>query len=133
MVRFSWGFGGVTATRGNQMAKDLTVKAIEALKPGAVRREVPDGHTRGLFYVLQPTGAASWAYRYRFAGKTKKLTLGPYPALDLKASRQMASEAAQTLARGDDPAAAKQVAKVTARTAAVEAKRAAEPERDLIE
>jgi integrase len=115
------------------MAKDLTVKALENLKPGPARREVPDGHTRGLFYVLQPTGAASWAYRYRFAGKTKKLTLGPYPALDLKASRQMASEAAQTLARGDDPATAKQVAKATARTAAVEAKRAAEPERDLIE
>ena len=62
------------------MAKDLTVKAIEKLKPGAARREVPDGHTRGLFYVLQPSGSASWAYRYRFAGKTKKLTLGPYPA-----------------------------------------------------
>jgi integrase len=108
------------------MAKDLTVKALENLKPGPARREVPDGHTRGLFYVLQPTGAASWAYRYRFAGKTKKLTLGSFPALDLKASRQMASEAAQTLARGDDPAAAKQVAKVTARAAA-------EPDRDLIE
>jgi integrase len=108
------------------MAKDLTVKALENLKPGPARREVPDGHTRGLFYVLQPTGTASWAYRYRFAGKTKKLTLGPYPALDLKASRQMASEAAQTLARGDDPAAAKQVAKVTARAAA-------EPERALVE
>jgi integrase len=109
------------------MAKDLTVKALENLKPGPARREVPDGHTRGLFYVLQPSGSASWAYRYRFAGKTKKLTLGPYPALDLKASRQMASEAAQALARGDDPAAAKQVAKVTARTAA------ANPERDLVE
>ena len=108
------------------MAKDLTVKALENLKPGAARREVPDGHTRGLFYVLQPSGSASWAYRYRFAGKPKKLTLGPYPAIDLKASRQMASEAAQTLARGEDPAAAKQVAKVTARAAA-------EPELDLIE
>jgi len=112
------------------MAKDLTVKALENLQPGPARREVPDGHTRGLFYVLQPSGSASWAYRYRFVGKPKKLTLGPYPALDLKASRQMASEAAQTLARGDDPATAKQVAKATVR---VEAKRAAEPERDLIE
>ena len=112
------------------MAKDLTVRALENLKPGPARREVPDGHTRGLFYVLQPSGSASWAYRYRFAGKTKKLTLGPYPALDLKASRQMASEAAQTLARGDDPAAAKQVAKV-ARARGSQA--AAEPERDLVE
>jgi integrase len=96
------------------------------LKPAGARREIPDGHTRGLFYVLQPSGAASWAFRYRFAGKTRKLTLGPYPALDLKASRQMASDAAQALARGDDPAAAKQQAKLTARAAA-------EPDRDLVE
>src|SRR5208337_5358008 len=93
--------------RSSQMAKDLTVKTLENLKPGAARREVPDGHTRGLFYVLQPSGSASWAFRYRIAGKPKKLTLGPYPALDLRAARQMASEAAQSLARGDDPAATK--------------------------
>ncbi|MGO9428341.1 tyrosine-type recombinase/integrase [Rhodoblastus sp.] len=111
------------------MAKDLTAKALEALKPGATRRELPDGHTRGLFYVLQTTGAASWAFRYRFAGKSKKLTLGPYPVLDLKTARQMAGEAAQALARGADPAAAKQEAKVVARAA----KDAAEPARDLVE
>jgi integrase len=97
------------------MAKDLTVKALESLKPGAARREVPDGHTRGLFYVLQPTGAASWAYRYRFAGKPKKLTIGTYPALDIRAARELASEAAKVIARGDDPAATKQAAKIAAR------------------
>src|SRR5271155_1664740 len=100
------------------MARDLTVKALENLKPGPARREIPDGHTRGLFYVLQPSGAASWAFRYRFAGKPKKLTIGPYAALDLKTARQMASEAAQTLARGDDPAAAKKESKIAARAAA---------------
>ena len=97
------------------MAKDLTVKAIDSFKPSAARREIPDGHTRGLFYVLQPSGAASWAVRYRFGGKPKKLTLGPYPAIDLKAARQMAGEAIKTVAKGDDPAAAKQVAKAAAR------------------
>ena len=96
------------------MAKDLTVKALESLKPGAARREVPDGHTRGLFYVLQPTGAASWAYRYRFAGRPKKLTIGTYPAIDIKAARELASEAAKAVARGDDPAATKQSAKIAA-------------------
>ena len=103
------------------MAKDLTVKALESLKPGAARREVPDGHTRGLFYVLQPTGAASWAYRYRFAGKPKKLTIGTYPAIDIKAARELASEAAKAVARGDDPAATKQAGKIAAREATHEA------------
>src|SRR5208337_2610863 len=106
--------------RSSQMAKDLTVKTLESLKPGAARREVPDGHTRGLFYVLQPSGAASWAYRYRAAGKPKKLTIGTYPAIDIKAARELASEAAKAVARGDDPAATKQSAKIVARQAANE-------------
>lgn len=108
------------------MAKDLTAKALENFKPGAARREIPDGHTRGLFFVLQPSGAASWALRYRFAGKPKKLTIGPYPAIDLPAARKRASEAVQVVARGEDPAAAKQAAKQAARVEAV-------PFRDLVE
>lgn len=35
--------------QGRYMAKDLTIKALESLKPGIFRRGVPDGHTRGLF------------------------------------------------------------------------------------
>ena len=100
------------------MAKDLTIAALRTLKPAPSRREVPDGHTRGLFFVLQPSGAASWAYRYRHAGKPRKLTIGPYPAIDLKAARELAGEAAKAIARGDDPAAAKQAAKITARSQA---------------
>lgn len=108
------------------MARDLTVKALKNLKPGATRREVPDGHTRGLFFVLQTTGAASWAFRYRFAGKPKKLTIGPYPAIDLPAARKLASEAVQAAARGENPARAKQTAKASARVAA-------DPARDLVD
>jgi integrase len=98
------------------MAKDLTIKAIDSFEPGTARREIPDGHTRGLFYVLQPSGAASWAVRYRFGGKPKKLTIGPYPAIDLRAAREMAGDAIKVVAKGEDPAAAKQVAKAAART-----------------
>jgi len=100
------------------VAKDLTVKAIETMRPGATRREVPDGHTRGLFYVLQPSGAASWAYRYRFAGKPKKLTIGSYPAIDIRAARELASEAAKAVARGDDPASTKKAGAASVRAMA---------------
>lgn len=93
------------------MAKALTVKALENLKPGEARKEVPDGLIRGLFFILQPTGNASWAVRYRSAGQTRKLTLGTYPAIDLKAARELASHALVKVASGDDPAAEKQAAK----------------------
>jgi hypothetical protein len=40
------------------MAKRLTALSIENLKAGAVRRKIPDG--KGLYLVLQPSGAKSW-------------------------------------------------------------------------
>lgn len=97
------------------MAKDLTKLALDNMKPDAARREVPDGHTRGLFLIVQPTGAKSWAVRYRFKGASKKLTLGPYPAIDLKAARAFASDALKIVASGDDPAAVKKAAKAAER------------------
>jgi integrase len=97
------------------MTKDLTVKAIENLKPGRARCEVPDGHSRGLQLIVQATGSKSWAYRYRFADRTRKLTIGPYPAIGLSAARRLAGEAAQAVARGEDPAAAKQEKRAAAR------------------
>ncbi len=96
------------------MAKDLTKATLDSLRPGANRREVPDGHTRGLYIVLQTTGVAGWAVRYRLAGRSRKLTLGPYPEIDLKAARDMARKALARIAIGADPAAEKQIKKAAA-------------------
>ena len=101
----------VTNSSGMRMAKTLTVKGIENLKPSAVRLEVPDGLIRGLFFVLQPSGKASWAVRYRHGRQPRKLTLGTYPAIDLKAARELASCALVSVARGGDPAVEKQARK----------------------
>jgi integrase len=102
------------------MAKDLTIKAIENLKPGEARREIHDGHTRGLHFILQPTGATSWAFRYRFDGRKRKMTLGPYPAIDIPTARKMALDAAQSVGRGQDPGEVKQAAKEAAKAPAQE-------------
>ena len=96
------------------MAKDLTKATLDSLRPGANRREVPDGHSRGLYIVLQTTGVAGWAVRYRLAGRSRKLTLGPYPEIDLKAARDMARKALARIAIGADPAAEKQIKKAAA-------------------
>jgi len=99
----------------------LTAARIAALKGGASRREVPDGAVGGLYLVIQPSGAKSWCYRYRL-GKAAKLTFGAHPALDLRAARLLASEAALALARGMDPAIARRARNL-----------AAEPPRDVFE
>lgn len=97
------------------MARALTVKAIETMKPGETRREIPDGYVAGLFFILQPSGRASWAVRYRVARHTRKLTLGTYPGIDLKSARELARTALVKVAGGEDPAADKKVARAAAR------------------
>ena len=53
------------------------MKAVEAMKADpAKRQEVPDPALTCLYLVIQPSGAKSWALRYRYRGKPKKLTLG---------------------------------------------------------
>ncbi|WP_168879985.1 tyrosine-type recombinase/integrase [Rhizobium sp. P28RR-XV] len=107
------------------MAKALTVKSIEALKPEASRKEIPDGGMPGLYLILQPKKvrdgkelppSISWAVRYRFDGKPKKHTIGPYPAYGLSEARKAAGAALRAVSEGRDPASEKKFAK-HARTA----------------
>jgi integrase len=99
------------------MAYLLTAKAIENAKGKDDRYELPDGG--GLYLVVQPSGARSWAYRYRHYGKPRKLTLGPYPLIPLadkkdekgrilvKGARTLAGQAREAVEGGKDPAADK--------------------------
>jgi integrase len=96
------------------MAKPLTIKALENLKPAARRREVSDGAMPGLYFVIQPSGKQSWAYRYRFNGRPRKWTIGPCPAIDLKTARELAREALRKVAAGADPCTEKKAAKAAA-------------------
>ncbi|MGB8898976.1 MAG: integrase arm-type DNA-binding domain-containing protein [Methylocella sp.] len=96
------------------MAKPLTVKALENLKPAGRRREVSDGGMPGLYFVIQPSGKQSWAYRYRFNGRPRKWTIGPCPAIDLKTARELARQALRKVAAGADPCTEKKAAKAAA-------------------
>src|SRR5262245_19668972 len=58
------------------MGKVITPRFVEAVRPKAARAEYPDAGCRGLYLVVQPIGARSWAHRYVDRGKTKKVTLG---------------------------------------------------------
>jgi len=104
------------------MAAKLTPIAVENAKPkrvagNAVRTEIPDRGCPGLYLVVQSSRAKSWALRYRFKGKSKKLTLGTVadkatPAgLTLAAARAGAAQALHQVSLGNDPAAAKQAAR----------------------
>jgi integrase len=107
------------------MLTDVAI-TTKLAKPTAKRIEHPDGKITGLYLVQQPSGSASWALRYRFAGRPTKLTIGPYPAVGLAIARRRAQEAIGAIAGGKDPARAK-----TADRAAAKAER--ESEEDKVE
>jgi integrase len=91
----------------------LTAKYVENVRPDPVRREVPDS-TPGLYLQLQPSGHRSWAVRYRYNGRPSKLTIGAWPAVSLHDARVAAIRAREAVAKGLDPAAAKQDDKIKA-------------------
>ena len=96
------------------MAKALTTKAVENLRPGPVRREIADS-VPGLYLVVQPSGRRRFCLRYRIHGRSRKLTLAA--GLTLAAARKVAGDAALDIERGDDPADARKAARQQAAAA----------------
>jgi integrase len=85
------------------MTRRITNVTIENLTPRAQRYEKPIGSN--LFLVVQPSGRKSYAVRYRYAGKTRKLTLPG--GITLAAARREAADALYQVERGKDPAVAR--------------------------
>ena len=82
----------------------LSIKAIEALKPGAQRREFPDHIVPGLRLIVQPSGVKSFQLRYRYNGRGKRLALGRLEhGVSLARARDKARAALLKLADGWDP------------------------------
>ena len=72
----------------------------------------------GLFLYVTPTGKKSWRLAYRFAGKQKLLSLGPYPSVSLREAREKREEAKKLLREHIDPSEARRQAKEAAAEAA---------------
>jgi integrase len=94
------------------MPKPFTAKMVEKIAPDPKgRREIPDGLLPGLYLVVQPSGAKSWAIRYRANGRPRKFTLGSFPKIELGEARDLAREHMRAISKGADPAAEKRAAK----------------------
>jgi len=85
------------------MARHITELGLRALKPRDRRYEKPIG--RGLSVIVQPSGVKSFAVRYRFGGRTRKLTLSG--GLSLAAAHRATADALYKVEQGIDPAAAR--------------------------
>lgn len=90
----------------------LTDTSIRVAKPGKTPVRLFDGG--GLYLEISPSGGKWWRFKYRFAGKEKRLSLGVYPDVPLAGRKDKAGHridgardrrdrARQLLAQGIDP------------------------------
>lgn len=81
----------------------LTDTRIRALRPESRPRRYTDGY--GLYLEVTPGGSKLWKLAYRFEGKQKTLSFGPYPEVSLSRARERRLEARTLLFDGVDPSA----------------------------
>jgi integrase len=117
--------GSITLTHGSIMAQSprsvnytLTDKKVAAAKPKAKPYPLADGG--GLYIEVLLSGSKVWRYSYGFNGKRTKVTIGPYPAIGIKAARDAHEALRATLATGINPARKKQIDKVERHAAAAQ-------------
>lgn len=88
----------------------LTDTAIRNAKPAAKPVRLFDAG--GLYLEVAPSGGKWWRLKYRVDGKEKRLSLGVYPDVSLKAARERRDEARALLAAGVDPGAQRKAQKL---------------------
>lgn len=91
-------------TVAKRVLTDAYLRGLD-LVPAGNRYDVWDEGNTGL--GVRVSGVISWCYMYRHEGKLRRLTLGKFPAMTCRDARLAYAKAAQAVAEGRDPAAAK--------------------------
>jgi integrase len=88
----------------------LTDIAIRKAKPRPSTFKMFDG--QGLYLEVNPAGGKWWRWKYRFAKKERRLSLGVYPEVGLKEARDRCYDARKQLDKGIDPGMARKAEKL---------------------
>ena len=98
----------------------LTASDVANAKPKAAPYKLAD--ERGMYLLVQPTGARLFRFNYRRPGTGKRntLALGVYPDVSLKQARERRDQARKLLADGIDPGTQRQADKAAQRAAAAD-------------
>jgi len=79
----------------------LTVAEVKNAKPREQDYKLSDA--AGLHLFVSKKGAKSWRFKYRFAGKEKRLTFGLFPDVSLSEARDRRDAAKAMIRAGKDP------------------------------
>ncbi|HIB43482.1 MAG TPA: DUF4102 domain-containing protein, partial [Nitrospina sp.] len=81
----------------------LTDSKVKSLRPKESRYIVWEDGGTGLGVRVSPADRKSFIFMYRFDGKPRMMTLGPYPKLKLVTARLKAAQAKDRLSKEIDP------------------------------
>ena len=90
-------------------SKAFTDRYLAALKGKPVTYDVVDAARKGLVLRLFPSGAKSFLFRFKRNRASKRITLGQYPTMPLRAAYEAHAELTKRLNRGEDLLAGKPV------------------------
>ncbi|MCW5664020.1 MAG: tyrosine-type recombinase/integrase [Piscinibacter sp.] len=91
----------------------LTDPACKNARCPADRPRLRLADAQGLYLEVTPNGSKHWRWKYRFAGKEKRLALGSYPAVSLSQARLDRDAARLKLKAGTDPSAERRDERLT--------------------
>lgn len=86
----------------------LTDLRIKTAKPSEKAYKLTDA--QGLHVLVQPNGSKLWQFRYRYQGREKTASIGPYPLVSLSDARVCRDKLRLEIRGGDDPVATKRIA-----------------------
>lgn len=89
-----------------------------ARKAKAATKSYKLADSGGLFLFVTPAGGKLWRLKYRFNGKEKLLSIGPYPDVSLADARAERDNAKTILRENRDPAVVKEQKRSEAKTTA---------------
>ncbi|XXE47124.1 DUF4102 domain-containing protein [Pseudomonas sp. R3-56] len=79
----------------------LTNTAVRHARPRAKNYSLPDFD--GLALFVNTKGTKSWHFRFSWAGKQPRISLGTYPEIGLRDARALRDIARALVAKGLDP------------------------------
>lgn len=87
-------------------AEPITKSKIDRALPRKSPYDLTDGAFHGLELRIRPSGRKTWQYRYvaPATGERRRIVLGHFPKLSIKAARAKAAEHHEQIAAGADPA-----------------------------
>lgn len=91
------------------MARPLNRLSARAVATAAEPGYYADGG--GLYLRIGPAGTKSWVFRFKRHGKLREMGMGALTAVGLASAREIAADARESIAKGQDPIEARRTAR----------------------